>query len=75
MESPIRTPQIVISTQTHSVQTQMNFLFNAIDDGWVVRKRGRDYIFSKPTKFVPKHNDTRYIESFIHDYIGNNYVE
>ena len=64
-------PQIVISSANHSTQTQMKFLFNAVDDGWTVRKRGRDYVFTKPVGLVPNHTDKRYVESFVNEYIGN----
>jgi hypothetical protein len=64
-------PQIIVSSANHSTQAQMKFLFSAVDDGWAVRKRGRDYVFTKPIGLVPNHTDKRYVESFINGYIGN----
>lgn len=64
-------PQIVVPATSHSTQTQMKFLFSAVDDGWAVRKRGRDYVFTKPIGLVPNHTEKRYVESFINEYIGN----
>jgi len=49
--------------------TKLAFIFNAIEKGWSVKKKGKVYIFSK------KHNnDYNYFKpSFIYEFIHSNF--
>jgi len=47
---------------------KMAFVLNALEDGWVVKKRGDSYIFTK------KHEDRKevFMENYLEDFIISN---
>ena len=47
---------------------KMILLFNALEDGWTIKKKNENYVFIK------KHNNEReiYLESFLKDFMKNN---
>jgi len=56
-----------IPNSIHSTNetTKLIFIYNAIEKGWSVRKKGKLYVFSR------KHNnDCKYLKSsYLHDFI------
>jgi hypothetical protein len=63
LKFPSREPPLIPSTAF-----KFNFIMNAIEDGWSVKKRQDCFIFSK------RHEGRREIfsESYIRDFIKNN---
>ena len=49
-------------------QHKMIFIFNALENGWTIKKKGGKYIFKK------KHNNKKEVfsEDFLKDFITNN---
>ena len=47
---------------------KMILLFNALEDGWTIKKKSENYVFIK------KHNNEReiYLESYLKDFMKNN---
>jgi|TARA_B100001121_G_C18344935_1_gene459724 hypothetical protein len=47
---------------------KMILLFNALEDGWTIKKKNENYVFIK------KHNNEReiYLESYLKDFMRNN---
>lgn len=47
---------------------KMILLFNALEDGWTIKKKKENYVFIK------KHNNEReiYLESYLKDFMKNN---
>lgn len=56
-----------ISLEKSKIQ-KMAFVLNALEDGWVVKKKGESYIFTK------KHENKKEIfkESYLEDFIISN---
>lgn len=50
--------------QTHE-QIKLNFILNAIERGWSVKKKGKTYIFSKCHKNNNKYFEDTYLDIFI----------
>ncbi len=46
---------------------KMAFVYNALDDGWVVKKRNGNYIFSKPHENKKEIFQDDYISTFMKD--------
>jgi hypothetical protein len=46
---------------------KMIFLFNALDDGWSIKKRGVSYIFTKNHEGKKEIFDEKYLSSFMKD--------
>ena len=44
---------------------KMAFVFNAIEDGWKVKKRGKSYVFSKPHENKKEIFSDTYLREFI----------
>jgi hypothetical protein len=47
----------------------MNFLYNAVDDGWSVTKKKDKYIFSKPHEKRKEVYSEKYLSEFINSNI------
>ena len=47
---------------------KMIFIYNAVNSGWSVIKKGKNYVFSKP------HNNDKeiYLDSYLTDFISDN---
>jgi hypothetical protein len=43
----------------------MSFIFNAVNDGWTIRKKKDKYVFSKPHDNRKEVFETSYLEAFI----------
>ena len=48
---------------------KMNFLYNAVDDGWSVTKKTDKYIFSKPHEKRKEIYSEKYLSEFINSNI------
>jgi hypothetical protein len=48
-----------------NVIKKMAFVFNAIEDGWKVKKRGKSYVFSKPHENKTEIFSDTYLREFI----------
>ena len=48
---------------------KMGFIYNALDDGWSIKKRGEQYIFTK------SHEGKKevYLDSYLQKFIQNNF--
>ena len=44
------------------------FIYNAIEDGWNVKKKGNNYIFSKHSSKEKRIYDEKYLENFVKRY-------
>lgn len=44
---------------------KMVFLFNALDDGWSIKKRGESYIFTKNHEGKKEIFDEKYLSTFM----------
>ncbi len=44
---------------------KMIFLFNALDDGWSIKKRGESYIFTKNHEGKKEIFDEKYLSTFM----------
>ena len=44
---------------------KMAFVFNAVEDGWKVKKRGKSYVFSKPHENKKEIFSDTYLREFI----------
>ena len=44
---------------------KMNFIYNAIEDGWTVKKRDETFIFQKKHEGKQQIFEPEYLESFI----------
>jgi hypothetical protein len=44
---------------------KMKFIFNAIENGWKVKKRGKSYVFSKPHENKKEIFSDTYLRQFI----------
>jgi hypothetical protein len=44
---------------------KMTFVFNAVEDGWKVKKRGKSYVFSKPHENKKEIFSDNYLREFI----------
>ena len=52
--------------------SKMIFIFNAIEDGWVVKKNKNSYIFSKHKGKEMQAYEEKYLEKFIQKYFKMN---
>mgnify|MGYP006076717793 CR=1 FL=1 len=54
------------------LNNKIHFIYNAIEDGWVVKKRGEQYIFTKNHNNEKEIFSESYLNNFIIKYITNN---
>ena len=48
-----------------NIMKKMAFVFNAVEDGWKVKKRGKSYVFSKPHENKKEIFSDTYLREFI----------
>jgi len=49
---------------------KMSFIYNAVNDGWVVRKKKDKYVFTKPHDNRKEVFENAYLEAFIKTNMG-----
>jgi hypothetical protein len=59
--------RIVSRTMNLKLFEKMAFIFNALDDGWSVKKRNENYIFTKPHENKKEIFQDDYISTFMKD--------
>ena len=53
---------------------KMNFIYNALDSGWSIKKVNKSYIFSKNHEGKKEIFDEKYLAIFIKDNINKNNI-
>lgn len=54
-----------LTTIDASTIARMSFVYNAINDGWTVRKKKDNYVFTKPHDNRKEIFEGSYLESFV----------
>jgi len=54
-----------LTTIDASTIARMSFVYNAINDGWTVRKKKDNYVFTKPHDNRKEIFECSYLESFV----------
>lgn len=49
----------------HVQQYKMSFIFNALDDGWSIKKRNGSYIFTKRHEGKKEMFDDEFLDGFV----------
>ena len=52
-------------------EKKVDFIFNAVEDGWSVRKDKQNYVFSKNHNSEKEVLSETYLDDFIYKYITN----
>ena len=52
--------------------SKLLFIYNAIEDGWKVKKQNNLYLFSKPKSKEKCIYNKDYLENFLNKYLKNN---
>jgi hypothetical protein len=71
MDIPINIPKHTLSLDNIKFQ-KMVFLYNALDDGWNIKKRQNSYIFTKNHEGKKEIFDESYLSIFMKDNIDIN---
>jgi hypothetical protein len=58
---------IVSKSMNLKMFEKMAFIYNALDDGWLVKKRNNNYVFSKPHENKKEIFQDDYISTFMKD--------
>ena len=55
---------------------KMSFIFNAVNDGWTIRKKKDKYVFSKPHENCKEVFENSYLDAFVKKslYINKKYA-
>ena len=61
-----------IATIDATTFAKMSFVFNAVNDGWSVRKRKDKYVFTRPHDNRKEVFESAYLEAFIKTNMSNN---
>ena len=61
-----------IATIDATTLAKMSFVFNAVNDGWSVRKRKDKYVFTRPHDNRKEVFESAYLEAFIKTNMSNN---
>ncbi len=59
------------SKKNYCKEKKIDFIFNAIEDGWSVKKENQNYIFSKNHNCEQEVFSESYLDDFIYKYINN----
>jgi hypothetical protein len=64
------------NTETNNIDNiewqKMNFIYNALDSGWSIKKINKSYIFSKNHEGKKEIFDEQYLAIFIKDNLNKN---
>jgi hypothetical protein len=55
----------------HKKLSKIMFIFNALEDGWTIKKRGPKYIFSKHKSKEKEIFFDNYLDKFLQKYFNN----
>jgi hypothetical protein len=58
-------PSNDVTTIDASTFAKMSFVYNAVNDGWVVRKKKEKYVFVRPHDNRKEVFESAYLEAFI----------
>ena len=61
-----------IATIDATTFAKMSFVFNAVNDGWSVRKKKDKYVFTRPHDNRKEVFESAYLEAFIKTNMSNN---